>query len=68
MINQDYWNLACDIAVEASISDLHIKAVKTNCEDAQCAAFKADVHDLWYMTDNYLSNRKMVFKNGAKYQ
>lgn len=35
LVNQDYWNLACDIAAEASITDLQLKAVKARREEAE---------------------------------
>lgn len=31
-IDKEYWNLACDIAVEATISDLHLKSATTSTE------------------------------------
>ena len=34
-VNQDYWNLACDIAVENSINDMNLDIVRTDAEEEQ---------------------------------
>lgn len=40
-VNHDYWNLACDMAVEFSITELNIAAVKTKRELAQQETYES---------------------------
>lgn len=50
LVNQDYWNLACDIAVEYTINDLNLPALKTAREDAQKIEIEILKGKVKYMT------------------
>ncbi len=49
-INRTYWDLACDIAVEAVISELNVKAVQSARAHPQPAIFKQITNDLKMLT------------------
>ena len=50
LVNQDYWNLACDIAVECTINDLNLPAVKIAKEDEQIVEIEKLKRKVKYMT------------------
>ena len=49
-VNRDYWNLACDIAVENIIAELDVKSCYTDYQDKQQPFFQAIKDELKYVT------------------
>lgn len=49
-LNREYWDLACDIAVESVITELGIKAARAPREQAQMQAVQAIRHELKHVT------------------
>ena len=49
-LNHDYWDLACDIAVENTIAELNISAVATPLKEKQTAYFKEIIDKTKYLT------------------
>lgn len=54
VLNERYWNLACDIAVENCINELHLNAVKLNAENEQMIEINNLKTNCKYMTAEML--------------
>ena len=53
-INQDYWDLACDIAVEQTINDLDLDSVRTSRVEEQVAELEIFKRKVKYVTADML--------------
>ena len=53
-INQDYWDLACDIAVEQTINDLDLDSVRTSHVEEQVAELEIFKRKVKYVTADML--------------
>ena len=54
LVNQDLWNLACDIAVESAINDLQLSCVKIKWEETQNKMVSDLKKDVKYLTAEVL--------------
>ena len=53
-INRDYWDLACDIAVEQTINDLNLDSVRTSHVEEQVAELEIFKRKVKYVTADML--------------
>ena len=53
-INRDYWDLACDIAVEQTINDLDLDSVRTSHVEEQVAELEIFKRKVKYVTADML--------------
>ena len=54
LVNQEYWDLACDIAVEYTINDMEISAVETSAVEEQAKEIERLREHVKYMTADWL--------------
>ena len=56
LVNQEYWNLACDIAVEAMINELDIKSVQTRKSQNQGSVINMIKKETKFLTAEKIYN------------